>query len=712
MRIEAIKIQAAALYERYSGLPIQETLREEALVVYVMKILSALETAITNATLEDFLIRNWALVNGTALSPTVIPDVDITKLLCDVAMFLTDEKNEQHPDESITALQLLMPTVTIESIREEYQSLNEIPLSTVLKTHILGRKGQFLLPVKLLTELDLSPEAIHLNNPYTPMMTEDATLYQVAPEEYARLVGHSPLTQAVGDAKQQYDLLANDKSTLLGQLSELCSKLGIYSVTGLGTETHAAAGAYAPIIVFNDYYNQLDETQKGAIPAPLKNEIDKLLNLSSNPEANINATENIETCIATRRWKLMEHTRGHEATLNAIAVGGARKESLIYETTARLKAAIDALDEALEIKIHAGGHDNLGLNRRLLEELGLIFSISSSEDLDIFKAFSADEMSEFLVNPALAAQLIDVIDNLENLVIFILDLSLEKTDAFFSHTQEAMVKRLITSPPNLSALLISLDFEKCTAICHAMKSELPKIIKKGESFRIVLQHLTPEQRTAVYDAMKGDLPKIIKTVVDLSNVLQYLTPEQCTAMIDILKNEWPKIVTSMEGFRYIERYLTMDQRLAIIDAMGSKILGIKHIYDQPRRTSSDDLNNIIAFIKTPTNTATAKLFAASMIDNDIEKIKTNFMGLAQETKSWRAKGYSFWSREDPLDTLIKRIHALAPKWKDRIQSTFGLSNELSKETICCLLRQHAASEGSSHSPDFKFWRISNQLDHK
>ena len=952
MGIEEIKIQAAALREYYDRLPMPDALREKALVVYTKKTLLDLETALLNPEkvenpLEDFLNRNWALVNGTALAPTVIPDADITKLLCDVAMVLADDKNKAHPDELTTPHQLLMPTVTIDSLRDEYQNLNEIPLSTVLKTHILGRKGEFLLPVKLLTELDLSPEAIHLNNPYTPMMTEDATLYQVAPEEYARLVGHSPLTQAVGDAKQQYDLLANDKSTLLGQLSELCSKLGIYSVTGLGTETHAAAGAYAPIIVFNDYYNQLDETQKGAIPAPLKNEIDKLLNLSSNPEANINATENIETCIATRRSALMEHMRGHETSLDHVSVSGARKESLLGEADARFKTAVAALENVLETKTHEGGYDHLSLNRQLLSELGLAFTVSSSQDLNVFKALSADEMSELLESPELAAQIIGEIGNLENLVVFILDLSSEKTSAFLNGTQQEVTRQFIGSPQDLGALLVSLDVEKCTAVCQGMKSELPNIIKTGRRLCAVLQHLsteqcaviidaikselpkmimapggssdlfrrlTPEQRSIVFDAIKSELPNMIKTVMnlrdlleylapeqcavvyaamkddlpniiktcwdvgaallnlppglrtdvydsmkselpkmikadrDLRGVLEYLSPAQCSAVIDTIKIDLPKIIGTAKNLGDLMRCLTPEQNAAmmhpmkselpniikngkdfenvlrrqppelqaailgamkselpniiatyddlgalmqhlspaqcsavidtmksgspnmianwnfgrelqyltaaqsmavidalkselpkmiktgkklgdilekldlercgavidalkidlpkiiktapdlndvfqdlhplqcaaVIDAMGSQILTLEPIYGS-KPTPSDELNNIIAFIKNAPKTEPAKLFASAVIDNDVEKIKTSFARLAEE----------------PMEALAKDINTLAPKWKDKIKSALGLSGELSEETLCGLLRQHTASKESNPSSDFK-----------
>ena len=139
----------------------------------------------------------------------------ITRLVCDIAEFVALTINQQTLDTPISAIELLMPTIK-SSIRpnnpeaitgeEVYPNLCDIPLQKVLKTHILGREGKFLLPIKLLTELEISPIIIPLRNPYVPESDKDAPavfvgeLYYVNEEEQVRLVKHSPFTQAISDA--------------------------------------------------------------------------------------------------------------------------------------------------------------------------------------------------------------------------------------------------------------------------------------------------------------------------------------------------------------------------------------------------------------------------------------------------------------------------------------------------------------------------------
>ena len=516
--------QIKALRSQYDSMPTPDPLRDRALIIYTQRTLEMLDVASTAGidALKTFLETNWGLVNGTTLSPTAIPDADITNLLCDVAEFVAAEYNKANSKEPIAAIKLLMPSVTIESVRpklfndesnvigEGYKDLTDKPLKEILKTHILGREGRFLLPVKLLTELGVSPETKKLENPYTP---DDATedLYHVAAEEYARLVAHSSLTHAVVDAHQQYHRLANDKSTLLGQLNGLCAKLGVNSVSGLGSENNAGAGAYAPIIVFSEYYHRLSTIQKASIPGPLKQEIDNLLNLASNPAANINATANLATCIATRRSQLLAKISGCEAILNGIFISGDLRASLIDESIIHLNQTITALTQALASKTYEGGQDNLGLNRRLLEGLGLRFNIASTDDLNIFKALSPDEMRELLTSPELRTQLINQIRTIENLIILIMELSPEKVVAILSGAKTAISALLIKTPQDLSALLISLEPEKCAAVIEGMKNEWLKIIKTSRDLGNLLEHLTPVQCTAVFEGMKSELPKIIKT---------------------------------------------------------------------------------------------------------------------------------------------------------------------------------------------------------
>ena len=615
-----IQEQIRVLWNEYEHIPTPEALREKALVVYTRKMLEELRAGIFNEGIDALRVvlnNNWRLVNGTALSPTAIPEADITKLFCDVAEFVADEYNKTNPVR-IAAIQLLMPSITVESIRpdlfddaskvigEGYLNLTVRPLREILKTHILGREGQFLLPVKLLTELSLNLKIEALMNPYVPedAMTQDI-YYAITSEEYARLVAHSPLTQAVGEAHQQYQRLANDNSNLLGQLNQLCVKLAVNDAHGgIGSEENAGTGAYVPIIIFNDYYDKLTAAQKNSLPKPLIQEIEKLLTLASNPEENINATANFQTCIGTRRQKLQAAAQGNEAILEGISISGSQRESLISASIALFHKTKEELTRHLASSSYQYGRDNLGLNCQLLESLGLKFNLVSLEDLNIFKVLSADEMIELLQDDELGVQLITQIHSLENLFILIMELSPEKATAILSGSKRAISNLLIRTPQDLSALLISLEPEKFavfieamksellriiksgmdfsgvlfqltpeqrTVIFDSMKSELPMIIKAGWDFELVLHHLSPEQRAAVFDAMKSELPKIIKTAYDFTNVVNYLKPEQRTVVFNFMKSELPKLICSGHMFECVMKSLKPEDRTVFFDAMKSEL---------------------------------------------------------------------------------------------------------------------------------------------
>ncbi len=578
--IAELQDQIRTLQAQYHHMPSPDALREKVLVAYIQKTLSKLEEACSQGidALTEFLKDNWTRVKGTALSPTAIPDAGITKLLCDVAMYVASAHNKANPKEQLSAIQQLMPTVTVESIRprlydeasqdigEGYQDLTDVNPQEVLKTHILGREGRFLLPVKILAELGLNSERRTLENPYVAI-DASADFYYVTAEEYARLVQHSPLTQAVNEAHQQYHRLLNDKSNLLGQLTTLCFKLGVNSVTGLGSEDNAGAGTYAPIIIFSEYYDTLTAAQKNSLPKPLKKEIELLLSLASNPRANINATENLETCIATRRTKILAAVQGNEAILSCISISGESKESLLTASKECLFKTIGELIKALASKSYEGGHDTLSVNRRLLEWLEISFSIASKDDLNTFKTLSSDEMTGLLQMSTLPTQLIHQINSLENLVLFIMGLAPEKITAMLNGSKKAILNTIIKTTRDFSALLISLEPEKCRAVIEGIKSDIPKIIKTGLDFSQVLRYLTPAQRTAFIEGINSEYSKIIKTSHDFIEVVHELSPEQRTTVVDAMKSEYSKIIKTSHDFIELVQELSPEQRTTVVDAM-------------------------------------------------------------------------------------------------------------------------------------------------
>ncbi len=600
MDLSSLRQQAVFLSEYFISLQAPYFLRDKALLAYSLSLSSIIIAAIDSpspvAQLLGILSVNWSLVNGTALSPTSIPNAAITHLLCYVAENLADEINinraivneinKKHPEYQvfpIAAIELLMPTikgsirpnVPDEATTCRYPNLSDTPLVDTIRTHILGREGRFLLPVKLLTNLDPSQD-FPLRNPYVPDPNADETttefdvsLYYVNDEERARLIQHSTLTQAIDDAHQQYVLIANDQSTLLGQLRQLCKKLAINDAHGgEGSQQDAGTGAYAPILNFMNYYQEgLDDAARAIIPVRLKSEIKTLLEVASDPTKNIDATQNLQTCIGTRGERILEAMAGHEILLNSIGVGELQREEFLVKTKSYLEQTREELTHALLSNAYEGGHDKLGLTCRLLESLQLTFTVSSVQDLEILKALNAPEMTELLRDPQLCTQVIHEMGSLENLVIFIMELSLEKIAAFFSVINQEQILKFICSPKDLGSLLMSITKEKCAVICHAIKRELIGIIQSGVAFNNVLKHLNPEQRTVIYEEMKNEWPRMIKTSTDFNAVLHYLNEEERTSVVEVMKNELPNIIHTGDDFAYVLAYLSPEYRTMLHDRM-------------------------------------------------------------------------------------------------------------------------------------------------
>ncbi len=341
-------------------------------------------------------------------------------------------------------------------------------------------------------------------------------------------------------------MIANDTGTLLGQLRELCQKLAVNDAyNGVGSQANAGSGAYAPIITFIEYYNEtLNDEARAMIPAPLHAEIRRFLTLASDPTVNINATQNVQTCIADNRTRLIAAMTGQETILNAISVTGSQRLEYLTKARSHLLKALDELNRELLSRTYCCGQDNLSLNPHLLRQLKLPFTIASPRDLEMFQGLNPDEMAELLKDSSLSFQLINGISTLENLILFIMELSTEKTIIFLQGSIAAIYPILIASPEDLSALLISLSAEKCAAVIHGIQSRLQHIIKRGVDFKKTLDHLNPDQRVAIIPSLLNAL-NLINLVVDayaFSDLLAYLTPVQRTDVYERLKIQLPRLI--------------------------------------------------------------------------------------------------------------------------------------------------------------------------
>lgn len=513
--------------------------------------------------LEDLLATNWQLISGTALSYTALPDDKITLLLCDIAGLLAQYSRK---NENKSVINFLMPTVAIESLSDSYPSLVELDIRQVLKSHVLGREGKYLIPAKQLLTLITAPKTERYNI-YYDYEIHDESFAVLSEEEYERIIRHSPEAGALFSAYTQHDLCINEQGSLLTHLHELCRHLRFNSIDGVGQEKLPGEGAYAAIIQFANYYNMLEDG-KGKIPANVQAEIDKLIALASDPSQNNNATsaDNIETCIKLRRDKLEEVLRPAEQILSEIGVGGQQKINLIDKARQHIADCEHALEKAID-QCSYRGTDKLGITKALADKLNAPVSISSVDDLQEFMKLTPAEISHFCQDGVIQKQVVDQFQSIEVLIAFICDTAPAKLEALFSACGNGLAKKLLVGPTDFSALVMILSRERFQIVFEAMKDSLPRLIKNADDFRNVLRLLPSEQCTAVCETMKSSLPGFIAVAFGFSFLLELLSVEQRGVVFETMKSSLPKIIRSTNDFELIAQNLEEQQRVALCNHM-------------------------------------------------------------------------------------------------------------------------------------------------
>ena len=661
MDINEIQESVSALHDMYQSTPQRKRLRDRVLVEFFKQTLSQLKRILRKWSegegslaepFERFFRHYWTLANGTSLSPTSIPKADITRLFCEIADIVVHEKNMYLATRSAPsmAIQLLMPTISIESFHDGYPNLCSTGnLQTVLETHVLGFNGLYLLPVKLLTELNLSAESTRLPNPYYDYKLHPPESAFVNHEEYERLVGHSSLTRALSDAKNDYDRLTSDTSNLLGQLKQLCQKLYVNSANGAGSENYARDDVYSAIITFMEYYNQLEGTARRQIPELINAEIVALLRLTTDATINVNATENMETCIATRRNKLIECMMGHDSELIWISVSGSIKGLFIDDARIRFETAKAELSRAIALNRYSKGRDNLGLHPRVFDTLRLPFAICSLNNLGIFQELTASEIVDFLGRTTLRRQIIQHITSIDILYSFVVGLAPEKLKVFLKAMADELTNHLIKSHSDLTDFLILLRLEKCQIVCDALSDKLKSIIKSAPDFSNVLRRLSPEQRMVVFESIKTMLPEVIKSATDFFDVLNPLSLEQRVAVYEIMKDKLPGMMNSIDDCRMVLHFLSYGPQLAF--------------------------ENLLVFVGRMHLSDNARAFALVLVGQDNEKMKAQFDVFVKQAHRPKGGFFAFFKRQKPFAELIASLSCLSPTWINKINIALDLNLE-------------------------------------
>lgn len=574
--------------------------------------------------LEAFLSAHWLLIRGTLVCYTALPNDDVTRLLCDLATALSEIKNNGRPaDQQVSAIELLMPTVMCEPVRDGFGDLrSSASLHAILTTHILGQDGLHLIPAVLFSEISLSLVKDPLKNAYVhDTRQNEHQAYYLEPDEYQRLEQHSIWTQAIADTRRTCESLSHDKSHLLGQLNQLCLALYINSTDGgFGREDNAAGGAYPAIIHFMEYYKALDRHERDRIPPSVNQEIKTLFVLVTDIRINDNATKNMETCIATRRYCILRAMQGHEGLLHQIRQSNQRAPSVIQEAMVEFNRAKQALVNATDFT----GRDALPFQLKLLSQLGLSLNQLPWDDLTFFQMITPLEITSLCESAAVRANIAQHMRFIEHWVMFILNTSTDRVRSFLKGAGQELLP-LLRIPSYFSALIMSLDREKCQVVCDVFSNHLRAIIKNRFDFCEVLSPLGPEQRGLVFDVMQAQLPGMIRSISDWRAIHDFFVSDavRWNTFCDVITTRLIGLIQSAKDLYEVTRCMNPELRTVFLDAAEIKLsslykktnpgfavlqnLSIKQrrvVYDTIQKQgfitiqSYDDLSNILKFMTT------------------------------------------------------------------------------------------------------------------
>lgn len=557
---------------------------------YKEKLITILEAALLQenptVALEKSLNENWSMVKNTLLSYTVCPEDELTLLLCDIAEVVGRQLNK-------AAITILMPGISLENLHQNYPPLDNLNLKAVLKSHILKDSGNYLIPLQLLAELNVPMNSTRLNNYYFDYAIENTEGDEFINEsELRRLFAYSEDTLALFNAASDYELLLNNKG-LLGHLNELVRNLRMNSAAVNGSETNAGNQVYSAIIRFNAYYEILSENTKQMLPLELKTEIDLLLNLSSNSSINANATENLETCVATRQTALTIAIRNNEDALAGLEINGEK----MREHLSRVKNHYENCKRILIENINADrliGSDTLYINLRLLQALEITPILKTQNDFDNFMSLAPEEIKEISKNFNIRRALAFLLSQRYGLPLYFMELPLEHLRVLMSVIDnwlhavinlqkfaqifmllegerleivfDAFLKNGISqirSPQDINTIIKNLDCEKCAKLFIALKVESVNI----NTVIALLKNIKGEDLDKIFDFLINIMIPLIESCEDLKNIVCELSPEKCAVLCAALKPKFSQILQDEADYEVFFSDLSQEKIDAIFSSL-------------------------------------------------------------------------------------------------------------------------------------------------
>tara|TARA_R110000868_G_scaffold160854_4_gene390649 strand:- start:8350 stop:10491 length:2142 start_codon:yes stop_codon:yes gene_type:complete len=656
-------------------------LKEKVINVYNQKIKNSLSKLLKSIDdsedeiqeLQNFLTENWNFTKGTALSYTALPNGDVTHLMCKIANIVC-KPLEEGQKKTMFAIQALMPGVNFESLNPikfphlQYiepepgafdVEVTEIEPQKILRTHILSRKFDMLIPIRMMINFKkVNAESEYFVKPYYDYSLKGSTV-NLDKDEIYRITHHSLMTEKFSDAVNDLSNLENKSNSLLSKINELCSKLYLNSSSGRGAEAMAGEEVYTAIINFNAYYEKLSLKQQKEIPNIVNYELKNFLNIASNKAGGI------ETCIANRRSALLKIIKNKNiaSICSQISIDGSGQGELITETNRLVEDIRKDLDDSISNGSYHHGEDKLGLTIKLLDNLSIKLTINSIDDLSQILRLSEEEVMNICVNNEMINVLIKPINNINDLTVILMDAPDLTLEIFLKAASDKLIRKINFNAQRLSSVLsLYEDEQKIKIILNAFIN----IIESEENFCDVLKELNDFQISILCESFKYNFKEIITSVYDFLDIVKCLNEFQISIVCESIKHDINHIV-NVADFGYILREINETKMKVVCDSLKDSFI-----------KSGDDFKKALSWFNDENK---QKIVFDSLKDNfkDIIKSKEDFVSVLEYLNKFQVKLLCILLK-DNFEDIIKS--------KDDLRFVLKSLGEFQRSEISDLLKDH------------------------
>lgn len=532
---KSVKNLSEIPFKAHHSIPVYAEIIDKFNTIFLLQIDTLLSKSdLTDSELADglrcFLAEHWEKFKNTALCYTAQPNSPVTKLCCDIAGFVANNLG-------LSIVAVLMPTVSVESLcPEKYPELNHVEnIIQLLNTHIVGRQGKYLIPVKCIADYDEAKSSIdlHIYNPYYDYRMHEPAMNTLNKEEIYRLIEHSQLTKNVYDAKKEFENLSMDQSNLLGQLKYLLRHMYYNSTNGVGDEDISGLMISQHIYNFMSYYDALDAGQIASVPRDVGEEINAIKSYVSDQTQNTM----LGSCLVTRYHALLSAMQNQEEGLSAIGMSEATKISAIQEAKRRLLDAKNILTRSVQENEYIAGTDKLSIPIALIIESVSAISFRTFDDVYLLKHLSASEIVVFLTeNQDKREEVIRAIRTFRNLLTLVTEFSLEQFERVLSSLEPLLSEHFLTSGNRYLGIITALDKE-CRALFWEQYRKQLSAKVSPQNISDLFAMLNETQQHEFYDGLLVEIPKgsVIQDAEGLFTAIQNLKQEWRLGIIQAYK---------------------------------------------------------------------------------------------------------------------------------------------------------------------------------